>query len=1222
MKKICTKISFGKMVSNFVHKSLIIVVAFMLNLSAITTSVLTVSSTSTSVITIGVASAAVFATLATTNVEAQTIYIGTVASSFNPGDSVYVPCSTSTGFLSGNNFIAQLSDASGGFGSPVNIGVVAGTSASSIPSQIPCSTYPPSTSYRIRIIGTNPSGITSLVSNQFAINNQLSASNAIQTNVTCNGGNNGYISTNINYGTTPYTYLWNTSPPQTTSYADNLIAGIYNVTVTDHNGCTAVTPAAIITQPSPIVLTLTDTVIYSIGIAAVTATGGISPYTYLWSPTGATTQTIISSEFGGNSVVVTDAHGCTAMISQAINLPDTEGVSPSFCFYQNYGQIKDTRDSVSTAVKFYTMGGNYFLQDTISYAFLKKDSTSSHHDTSARVDLSFQKGNTSNPIAIEQLFGGVQNFYLPQCPTGITDVHPYQYLLYPEIYNHVEALFTGTNAGLKYYIMIMPGADTSQIKLQYSGVDIDSTVILVDGSMRTYCKFGGIKQLPPEVYQVDSSGDRVALTWGANYYVSGTNELGFNLGAYNTNLPLIIQIDRNFPSLNPVTIGNLKWSTYDYLDDDSGEETNNLDVTTDTAGNSYTVGRTYYGTIPLTNNAFQANNNGTVDGFYMQFNSGDTLLVCTYIGSSDSTEVHGVVFNPIDTALYITGYTKSTGLPILPLTNPSNGSYYKDTNSGGKDAIIARIGKTTGRPTWIALIGGDGDDDGRSITCDLAGNIFVTGNTRSTQLQANGCLATIGNNFPLCDPGLGAYFQNFNAGGGDIFVIKFDTANKLKWSTLVGSDKEDSVYEIGFIRTADVVALYICGMTTKTDDTSAMNHSIITSASGGHFPLISTGSSYSQVATNTSHSNAFLCKFSIGGVLQWSTNFNNVNSFQTVTTSSVTNSMYAVGITDVTGTSVSNCNPISTDHVPVYNPISGFSHTASDGGNLYVVRFDVNEDTLDWATLYPGFMDIVHGTDFGFGISVTAYDKFIDATCDDNGDLFITSTTLQHFQTQSSTPSGMYQQEENNTAPDSEFGFQGLNPDACVIGFGSDDNLFWASLFGSPGLNSPNDNNSMFSDISSAIAVYKTNKLYITGYSATLGYDNYWGVNFPFRSPGGSSWFVDGPVSDTGNYDYMYGYIACFDLYAVGLGGIPNLSNQKYDGVLIFPNPTNTAINIKLSILSANETMIVTDVFGRIICHKTLEGINTRLDVSNWNNGIYFYEITNGKDIMRGKFIK
>ena len=54
----------------------------------------------------------------------------------------------------------------------------------------------------------------------------------------CPGGSNGTILVEASGGTRPYTYRWNTSPPQDAQLIKNLPAGKYSVTVTDANGCT------------------------------------------------------------------------------------------------------------------------------------------------------------------------------------------------------------------------------------------------------------------------------------------------------------------------------------------------------------------------------------------------------------------------------------------------------------------------------------------------------------------------------------------------------------------------------------------------------------------------------------------------------------------------------------------------------------------------------------------------------------------------------------------------------------------------------------------------------------------------------------------------------------------------------------------------------------------------------------------------------------------------
>ena len=75
----------------------------------------------------------------------------------------------------------------------------------------------------------------------------LSANITAQTNVTCNGGNNGSATVTA-MGTPSYTYSWNTSPVQTSPTATGLTAGTYIVTVND---CSASTTTATVTITQP-----------------------------------------------------------------------------------------------------------------------------------------------------------------------------------------------------------------------------------------------------------------------------------------------------------------------------------------------------------------------------------------------------------------------------------------------------------------------------------------------------------------------------------------------------------------------------------------------------------------------------------------------------------------------------------------------------------------------------------------------------------------------------------------------------------------------------------------------------------------------------------------------------------------------------------------------------------------------------------------------------------
>lgn len=74
--------------------------------------------------------------------------------------------------------------------------------------------------------------------------------NAVVNNVSCNGMNNGSVSTYLTGGVLPFVYQWSDNSVQ--SYDSNLTVGNYSLLVTDANGCMDSSGFAI-TQPAPVI---------------------------------------------------------------------------------------------------------------------------------------------------------------------------------------------------------------------------------------------------------------------------------------------------------------------------------------------------------------------------------------------------------------------------------------------------------------------------------------------------------------------------------------------------------------------------------------------------------------------------------------------------------------------------------------------------------------------------------------------------------------------------------------------------------------------------------------------------------------------------------------------------------------------------------------------------------------------------------------------------------
>lgn len=174
----------------------------------------------------------------------------------------------------------------------------------------------PGNTYFIQIDGYN--GATGNIS--LTITNSGSAISATISNTspTCSNLSNGMATVTAS-GASSYTYLWSNN--QTTPTATNLSPGTYTVTVTSNNGCITTASATIATSSTPnaaITGIVSPCTGLSNGSATVTASGGVSPYTYLWSngQTGATATNLTASTY---SVTVTGNNGCTRSTSTTIS---------------------------------------------------------------------------------------------------------------------------------------------------------------------------------------------------------------------------------------------------------------------------------------------------------------------------------------------------------------------------------------------------------------------------------------------------------------------------------------------------------------------------------------------------------------------------------------------------------------------------------------------------------------------------------------------------------------------------------------------------------------------------------------------------------------------------------------------------------------------------------------------------------------------------------------
>jgi len=161
---------------------------------------------------------------------------------------------------------------------------------------------------------------------------QLEANLLSKTDILCFGGRTGSINVDVVGGTPNYTFSW-TGPNAFISSSQNLtalVAGTYNLTVTDRLGCT-----------TPLSVTLTQSIELQIsnvtqqiscygannGSISLSMTGGVGPYQIQWSNLS-TSATIQNLAPGTYRVTVTDANNCQKSQNIVITQPPLFTVNP------------------------------------------------------------------------------------------------------------------------------------------------------------------------------------------------------------------------------------------------------------------------------------------------------------------------------------------------------------------------------------------------------------------------------------------------------------------------------------------------------------------------------------------------------------------------------------------------------------------------------------------------------------------------------------------------------------------------------------------------------------------------------------------------------------------------------------------------------------------------------------------------------------------------------
>ena len=502
----------------------------------------------------------------------------------------------------------------------------------------------------------------------------------------------------------------------------------------------------------------------------------------------------------------------------------------SLSFEANQGQA-DSR------VRFLARGRGYSLLLTDNEALLRLPA-SSHAHIDGKLPWIHVQHVGANPKPVikgSDLTQAKSHYFLGNNPGAWrTNVPHYAKVGYHGVYPGVDLIYYGNEGQLEYDYILASGVDPGVITLEFQGVDgmsIDAAgdLVIASGTSELCLK-------KPRTYQW--SGNAAQPVESA-YRIKGQNQIGFELGAFDPSLPLVIDpvltystylggsdddrglgvaVDAegnayvagvtqsaNFPhsgnvpgtagedlfvtKLNPA--GNaLIYSAY--LGGSAADVGRGLAV--DVRGNVYLSGGTRSNNFPITPGAFQTVLHGGSDAFVLKLNpAGDQLLYSTYLGGTreEGFEGGGLALDAAGQA-YVTGVTDSLDFPTSRVT------FQRSFGGGSSDAFVTKLSADGARLVYSTYLGGFDLDQGLAIAVDSAGRAYVTGRTRSPNLVI-----------------LNAYQALRRSTLDDAFLTKFSAPGDLvTYSTFLGGTGNEAAHGIAV---DDSGLAYLVGETDSTD---------------------------------------------------------------------------------------------------------------------------------------------------------------------------------------------------------------------------------------------------------------------------------------------------------------------------------------------------------------------------------------------------------------------
>ncbi|MFZ0318862.1 MAG: SBBP repeat-containing protein [Candidatus Sulfotelmatobacter sp.] len=473
----------------------------------------------------------------------------------------------------------------------------------------------------------------------------------------------------------------------------------------------------------------------------------------------------------------------------------------------------------------------------------------------ATVRMNMLGANPAGQVAAESPQPGKVNYFIGRDPSKWhPDVPLFGQVSYRNLYPGVDLVFHGSGGQLEFDYRVNPGANAKTIALGFQGADRVATNSAGDLILTTAA--GPIAMQHPTAYQ-EKDGARHHVD--VRFRVSADN-VTFDLGPYDHGRELVIDPTVTFSTyfggdfavygsaITKDTNGNIFIAGATDSDSIPGDSngTNNFSfdafvtkvsssgalafttvfggsvddfaggIAVDAAG-IYVAGTTDSPDFPATvgQTIFEGGvSDGNNDAFAVTLTTTGTFSWGTYIAGTDSDSGLAVAVDSSSHELYVVGETFSSDLGgatggVNPLPHGNALNLGQVTSPVADDGYIVKLNSGGTAYLLVSYLGGSNGDLADGVALDPAGNIYVSGETISTDLPVtSGVVQSECGTDGTCNT------TNNNAqDDAYIFAIQANLA-AYKYVTYYGGSKVDDALAIAADSNGDA---FITGLTTSTD---------------------------------------------------------------------------------------------------------------------------------------------------------------------------------------------------------------------------------------------------------------------------------------------------------------------------------------------------------------------------------------------------------------------